>query len=530
MEMRNICRMALLGAGIILSLAGCQKGNTPGETTGKTVKFNATSGSIDTRAVFSGDGTGTATDDFGRKILSHERINWEKGDQVMIASDYATVYGGTNKYATYTVFNVTPSGDLSYATLEEKDTDELFFIEGQDSYKFWSVYPASAGFGRMLQEQHKVEYRISQRQAPFGAPVVSNHTIKGKDVTLTTLAPDLTREAVMLAAAENQTEQAKVELKYYPAFTAFEFTLNSRDVEQGIKQVVLTTAEGKALCGTVVASVEPEGRSTFSDIAYYPDGKLIYTFPENSLISPTKYLTFTVLALPEDVKGLTLEFTMNDGTVTRAKLQNKADHSPMEFAACKKHCLRGIAVPGGWKFLWLDINVMEWTEIETTQSNDHAVQATQFAVSGASNLRELKDAVNKVDANKDYRQCWGFAPGETVTVKYKIMMPDTGTWEVEKFGDTGDFTVTVTSSASEDAVTPTGNKYSGALVAGSTYITMTITSTATTMKTLYFKTTASDGTSNFSLDSETQLYDMRGYHYFIVNGDATTTFANLNIQ
>ena len=212
------------------------------------------------------------------------------------------------------------------------------------------------------------------------------------------------------------------------------------------------------------------------------------------------------------------------------KLQNKADHSPMEFAACKKHCLRGIAVPGGWKFLWLDINVMEWTEIETTQSNDHAVQATQFAVSGASNLRELKDAVNKVDANKDYRQCWGFAPGETVTVKYKIMMPDTGTWEVEKFGDTGDFTVTVTSSASEDAVTPTGNKYSGALVAGSTYITMTITSTATTMKTLYFKTTASDGTSNFSLDSETQLYDMRGYHYFIVNGDATTTFANLNIQ
>ena len=138
--MKSICRMILLSAGIVLSLAGCQKGNTPGEATGKSVKFSATSGSIDTRTVFTGDGaTSTSTDEFGRKILAHERINWVPGDQVMIASDYAAVPGTSTKYASYTVYQINEQGDKCYATLEEKDDNELFFDENQNSYKFWGV-------------------------------------------------------------------------------------------------------------------------------------------------------------------------------------------------------------------------------------------------------------------------------------------------------------------------------------------------------------------------------------------------------
>ena len=527
--MKSICRMILLSAGIVLSLAGCQKGNTPGEATGKAVKFSATSGSIDTRTVFTGDGaTSSSTDEFGRKILAHERINWVPGDdKVMIASDYAKVPGTSTRYATYTVFEIDEQGDKCYATLEEKDADELFFDEDQNSYKFWGVYPAGVAMGRMLQDDHQVEYKIGQNQATFGTPVTKNYTINDKAVTLTTLAPDMSKNAVQLAAAVNQTPE-KVELEFYPGFTAYEFTLNARDTEVSLQKVVLTTAEGKSLAGSVKATIQGGGNSTYSDFEYYADGKLIYTFPENTIISPTKYLTFTVIALPEKAEGLNLEFYMGDGTITKAKLKKKATGEPIEFDGCKKHCLRGIAVPGGWKFLTLDIHVMEWTEVPITESNENAVQATQFAVDGADNLRELKDVLGKADANKDYRQCWVFEPGETVTVEYKIMMPESGTWGIEKFGDVNDFTVNVTSSAG--AVSSEGNKYSGALATGSTYITMTITSSATALKKIYFKTTASDGTSNFSLDSETQLYDMRGYHYFIVNGDANTTFADLNIQ
>lgn len=533
--MKNICRMVLLAAGIVLSLAGCQKSNTPGELTGKAVKFNATTGSIMTRTSFTGDGTSTGTDDFGRKILSHERINWEIGDQIMIASDYATVLNSTTKYATYKVATMTENGDKSYATLYEKaGTEELFFNDEHAKYKFWGIYPASAGSGTSLVNA-QASYAIDASQAPVGTPKTTNHTINNKAVTLTTLAPDMTK-AVMLAAAEDQTSES-VELDFYPGFTAFEFTLNSRDAELVLTKMELTTAEGKSLAGNVAVNIKTAANSEYT-CTYPSDKKVTYTFPENTVIASTKYLTFTVYALPEDIEGLTLKFYMGNGTTTTATLKTKATTStpsgPITFAGGKKHCLRGIAIPGGWKFLTLDITVKEWIELEIEQSNGSGVQATQFAVDGADNLRELKDAVDKVDANKDYRQCWLFTKNtETgannpITVTYKIMMPTSGTWAIEKLGDTSDFTVSVTSSVG--TVTTEGNKYRGALAtSGSTYITITINSSATALKKLYFKTTVSNGTTNFSLDSETQLYDMRGYHYFIVNGTAATTFDDLNI-
>ena len=144
--------------------------------------------------------------------------------------------------------------------------------------------------------------------------------------------------------------------------------------------------------------------------------------------------------------------------------------------------------------------------------------------------------------DKNYRQCWVFKPTFTagegddvttettvVTVKYKIMMPTSGTWSIEKCGDTASFTVGVTSTSGE--VSLEDNTYSGDLTStGATYITITISSTEPNdVKTLYFKTYVSDGEYIYSLDSETQLYDMRGYHYFIVNGTAATTFDDLNI-
>lgn len=541
--MRHFISMILLSAGIVLSLAGCQKGTTPVEPTGKAVKFEATSGSIGTRTSFTGDGTETTattkTDDFGRKILTHERINWTVGDQVMIASDFATIPNTTTKFSTYTVESMTEDGEKSHATVAEEDNStELHFVDDQTSYKFWGIYPATAGTGTSLVNA-QAAYTVDASQAPSGAAVTTNHTVKGNAVTLTTLAPDMTK-AVMLAAAENQTV-SKVELEFYPGFTAFEFTLNSRDTEIGLTSMDLLTAEGKSLAGNVSVEIKTAGNSTYT-CTYPTDKKVTYTFPASTVISPTKYLTFTVFALPEDITGLTLVFHMADGTTTTAKLMNKATDtkpaSPITFAGCMKHCLKGIAVPGGWKFLWLDIDVMEWEEVSLVETNGNGVQATQFAVDGADNLRELKDdaipsttdedeAKEMKNANKDYRQCWVFAPNTTVTVTYKIMMPTSGTWGIEALGDTGSFSVDVTSSAG--TVTSDGDTFSGSLAPGATYITITITSTATTLKKLYFKTTASDGTSTFSLDSETQLYDMRGYHYFIVNGTADTTFSDLKL-
>ena len=537
-EMRNIFRI-LLSAGIVLSLAGCQKGTTPGQMNGKAVQFSAKSATFATRTSFSGEGTVTdatkKADEFGRNILKHERIDWVAGDKVLIASDNATLMNDRNThYATYTVANVEDKGDISEADLEEMaGPDELFFT-GADSYTFWGIYPASVGVGTDLL-QNKASFTINDAQEMATAtdePI--EVTVDEVTKKLTTLPSDMT-QAVMLALAENQTEKS-VEMEFYPAFTAFEFTLNSATSDIILKELIIKRAldsetKDRSLAGTVAATIKTNGGSTFVNTP--SDKALTITFPENTKITTTDYVTFTVFALPEDIEGLNLEFHLGaDGSeIQYANLKQTVNgvKKNINFEKCKKHCLRGIAVPGGWnfKYLTLDIDVLDWVDLESDISSGDGVQATQFNIKGADNLRELKDAAVDADsslsptqkeeakeANKAYRQWWVFPAGNTVTVTYKIMMPLVGTWKVEPCGDTGSFTVTSSTGAL------TGNLAGASATA--TYITLTITSNATDKKSLYLKTTVTSGGETYNLDSETQLYDMRGYHYFIVNGDVNT--------
>ena len=375
--MKSILKMTLLSAGIVLSLAACQKGTTPGQLNGKAVQFGAKSGSVDTRTAFSGDGTVTTAekkaDEFGRKILTRERIDWKVGDAILIASDKATVYGDPyTKFATYTVAKVTPNGDLSEAELDEKAGSEELFFNENETYAFWGVYPASAGIGTELVNS-KVNYSISDVQESTGA--LTPVTVDGK--TLTPLGSDMS-QAVMLAAAENQTQESVI-LDFYPGFTAFEFTLNSVGGDLVLKELVLTPAtEGKSLAGDVSASIKAGGNTTFENI--YPSTEkkaLTYKFPANTTISTTEYVTFTVFALPETIEGLILEFHMGDDGSIVQKAQLKKNGNRIDFAGCKKHSLRGIAVRGGWSFE-LDGQVLEWEYVEKTTDFGEQVQSSKF--------------------------------------------------------------------------------------------------------------------------------------------------------
>lgn len=542
--MRNISKMFLLGAGIILSLAGCQKGTTPSNLTGKAVRFSAAAGSINTRSAFSGEGTqdGTKADDFGRKILTYERIDWTIGDAVLIASDNATVYQDPEEkhYATYTIASVTANGTVSEAELDEKIGSEELFFTGADSYKFWGIYPAPADAttaGPALLED-KASFTINAAQTISASTADPIEVTKdGVTKKLTTLTSDMT-QAVMLAKAVNQTEE-KVEMEFYPAFTAFEFTLNSLTSDIILKELVLKNAAGNNIAGSVAATIVAGGQSTFVNTP--SDDALTITFPANTKITKTDYVTFTVFALPEDIEGLYLEFHLgeNGEEIQKANLKQKVKNDDgtettknITFGKCKKHNLRGIAVKGGWNFtyLTLDIQPLDWDPVESEISSGDGVQATQFNVIGASNLRELKDEAVDDDtsmtaeekeaakaANKAYRQYWVFPAGTEVTVTYKIMMPLEGTWAVELCGD----------DAASFTVSPTSGDLAGS-DASATYITLKINSNASGEKTLYLKTTVTtddgetDDGETYNLDSETQLYDMRGYHYFVVNGNVDT--------
>ena len=384
--MRHSISMVLLGAGIVLSLVGCQKAPS-GQLAGKSVRFTASSSSsrAETRAVFSGDGAqdGTNTDEFGRKILSWERIDWEPGDEVMIASDKAKVPVTGQTFATYTVANggVSTSSDKkrSLAKLDEKDgSDELFFTD-ETSYSFWGVYPAPTSGSDIVQGLAKFSFSGSQTYS--GTPQTKTGP---NNKTLTILPPDLS-DAVMLAKVDNATSE-NVQLDFYPAFTVFEFTLMAKDADIDLHSLVIGSS--KSLTGSVVASIiagEDElgrGNSTYIIQHSTLDKEITYTFPANTQITKTNYLSFTVLTLPEDIEGLTLAFHMgaNGNQVQKATL--KQNGNPITFAGCKKHCLRGIAVKGGWQFE-LEGNVLDWDYTVKTTDFSHQVQANPFSISNA---------------------------------------------------------------------------------------------------------------------------------------------------
>lgn len=78
--MKKTTSLFLLSAGILLSLAGCQKGTETNGNEGRAVRFGAVTGVPGTRTAYSG-----IVDEATKK----ERIDWVAGDKVMIASDKA---------------------------------------------------------------------------------------------------------------------------------------------------------------------------------------------------------------------------------------------------------------------------------------------------------------------------------------------------------------------------------------------------------------------------------------------------------
>ncbi len=485
--MRHSISMILLSAGVVLSLAGCQK-DPSNYLSGKAVRFSATSASAETRTAFSGDGTQKKnaqnedmTDEFGRKILTWERIDWEVGDEVMIASNNATVWESNQKYATYKVESVTANGQVSEARVEEKDSDQELFFNDAESYTFWGVYPASVGEGSTL-ATGKVNYSISN-------PVIDGTetiTKDGEDKTLTVLKPDMT-QAVMLAKKDNVTSEA-VDLEFNPAFTAFEFTLLAKeDVEIPLQKVVFTS--GSALTGKVSANLNT-GEYTFTQTA----NELTFTFPAGTVISKTKYVTFTFFALPQDIEGLSMEFYMGTDTAnpTHHKGTLKQGDDPITFDACKKHSLRGVAVKSGWEFSSITLNLQAIDWVPVTKDTDDYLQASQFEITGAATE----------DTNT--RQLWHVEDGNTFKISYKVFLPVGGTWSIVPAGDTGSFTITGATS--------------GTVVDGGTRVTLEITPNSGSFgKQLYFNTYVTADGVQYNLDSETQLYDMRGYHYFKVD-------------
>ena len=390
---KKTCKLFLLGGLSLLALAGCNKQGTD-FATGDTVSFNVKlyPSNVLTKTAYSGE---TVTVD-NKKV---ERIDWAAGDQFRLYAKNATQrYMLNQHYSDYEVLEWKDNGRYSEAstgtqiqpiTEYDKIKDSagknvqngLVWSADNQPDDFWAVYPIPTSTMTVTESSATVE----GLDIPKAQEVTINEDKSSKTVTV--LDPDLSKGGYMVAMKKNAAANTKFNLDLYPAFTALEFTLYSKyDLTLHVDAFKITSAATESvaatgLTGKFKAEVKEDGASVYtvnSDV----NNEISVDFTQAQAggieITKTKSMTFTVLALPQDLKNLTIDFTIREGESTvqthrRLKMTKKnADtgvYEPITFDACKKHRIYGLAMPSGELLLSYEVNPWDVASDITFESN-----------------------------------------------------------------------------------------------------------------------------------------------------------------
>ena len=524
--MRKTIGTTLLCAGVLLSLAGCQKGNEA-TTGGNAVQFGVASGAVATRTAYG--------DDVEEGGIKYQRIDWESSDRIFVWSNKAVVRAegdnSANHSATYGVSDFSQSGRKSNARLTDIDGKGLVYQDAVESgYKFWGMYPAgaldaAAKTALNATPTTPVAFVIPAEQTPAGSTATDGNTVQNPDMS----------KAVMFALSQEVAKDAMVNMLFYPAFTAYEFELKNGQETGNIdlKDITLSSTS-KVLAGNVVATLSTPDQPAVLALKTAGEGEEVaashsvkYTFNNGSnvAIAPGKSLRFTVFTTGvENVNDLTATFTYGSGIERTVSF--KKNGTPITFDACKKHRLLGIAMKEDWYFAELNLEGEPmWLDKTTAVENKNYPEATQFEVEGANNGRYYTNAtqtepVEGRNAKAD-RQKWLMKNEGTVIVRFKVMSPEGYNWLVVPEGDTDYYTVQT--PVTQDGETTLSDTLEGKIKDDGTttnvilYITPKNPGTAAHTLNLRTYAVSPDGSIKYSLDSETQLYEMRGYHYFLLN-------------
>ena len=490
----------LLLAGVLL-LAGCQK---EGRIGGKdAIRFSAES-NPGTKTVYAGEGAN------GR-----ERINWRENDEIRIFSDKSEHrYHEGQHWADYIITSVSNSGSVSKGKIDNVPGDGtgngLIWKEAGD-YKFFAIYPP--------QDQ---EYG---HKGKFVANIPNLQTI---DITTRAPFTPSMDYAVMTAATNITTsvdgEGPTINMEFEPAYTAFEFTFNS-DMPLEITRMVLvrlnsSTGEMYPLAGQYSIEYDED-----QNVSYNPTSAsnvIIVAFDEQKpKVTADDSFTFSAFTLPIDISNLEFSLTVKaddwDAAETRVLKLYYKNGEPVTFAGGLKHKISA-TIQGAHNFKSITLNgeAVDWTEETVTTNSNETPQSTQFAVTGAGikNVYEL----HKTEANKVYRQTWVLGEN-TANVSFKIFSPVGGEYKVKPYVKKADGTIVEGS----DGFTITGDLTGDIGIAGQEHVATKVKFTvavngAANGDQLFFMTMVKDTDDVlYNLDSETQLFDTRGYHYFMVN-------------
>ncbi len=504
MKMQKIMKSMVLLFGVLLVLQGCEKEGNFRSRSHSDVKFKAAAGYPSTRTEYSGS---TYTDGG----VTYERINWVDGTDIIRVygtnavrrTEYEAGAADANLYywANYKIKDTRADGRYSRAKLENIEENALMWM-GEAS-TFYAFYPASG-----VIHDDATGPNTHGSEGEFKCEILTEQAFSAKGNM---------NYAYMAAKAADVAAGSDVTLDFYPAFSAFEFSFSSAEGDLYLKSFTLQSAS-KPLSG--VYSVLPQGTSL--NYTHLDDGVRYVTVDlGNKLISPSSTVSFTVFTKPCTVNDLSIKMVMATSSasdapvITRTLALKKADNTPVEFIGGHKYKITGVKVQGEWTFKTITLNgeVLSWTSAEEIDHSDEIPQASQFIVTGdgVKNVYDLHTGHTDASAAKAYRQHWVLG-ANTATVTFDIFSPVGGTYEVVPQGATDKFTVTsVTGYPSGTIADPRVPGQSKTKVS----FTVKANANATADDLLWFRTyvTSSAGVQ-YSLDSETQLYDVRGYHYF----------------
>lgn len=425
----------LLGSLVLLS--GCNK-NEFGQA-GKLVRFGARSEGVSTRTEYGGkdnDASGI------------EPIWWKSGDKVRIVSDKAIVTNTTDQNYSDYQFADFVDGNKSRASVTNVGTNGLAWVDGVDTYTFYGVYPETGlnlgytegNLGSIMgtiptpQAVSAHEYTLADGSDP------ANFFYPVKEGKYTVYEPDMQYAFMTAKSAGVKSADKKVELTFYPAFTAFEFTFESADpaVDIDLTEFRMESAS-TALAGAFSGEA---GARSFEAL---PTAKKVLSLSnpfDLGTIKNGEPKSFTLFAMPQELTDISIYFADKDGETTRTRvleLKGK-DGNALKFAAGHKYRIHGLKLPGNQYQFFLTLNgiVQDWViaNAETIFSDQIQCSALTFNKSA----REMTDAYKNEHGGK--------------TNHYETAPIGDGRWQVRTLNNNGldgethsSFRVTFTPSA-----------------------------------------------------------------------------------
>lgn len=537
---------SLLG-GLIL-LAGCQEDGKLFDKSNGQFRFGVSSKVL----------TRTAYGDYNA-AGNHQDINWTTKDQIRIYSPTAARRVGVEKglaadqryyWADYKII-IPDASNKTKATLENLINDGnglgngLAWERGKESdeHKFYAVYPKPE-LDTEEEEGKGAKLDGCAGKLTMDIPEIQKYSEAGN-----------MEYAYMTAYAKGKGTASEINLDFYPAFTAFEIDLGTVDAESYVNTFKMEA--GTPIAGIYTATYDAEKADwiyTPSTVKGETSNIVSVAFPQGTTIAPAqtsgeetveaKRIRFTVFTIGTPVTNPKITFTgsiVATGTEINRSLVLKKAKEDLTFAGCHKHRINGLLLPGEEPSsisvtVEMDKTKMDWYDGKYSEmvSEDYP-QASQFTVTNAINKRDGgKDSDNTdvAGTNEDNdRQTWYFKKDKAINVDFNISAPVGGTWSVEIEGDAASFDVT----GSYERITNSGGTVTrqkvefaaGAIISGEvndghpTKISLHITpkaGAAASEDQINLRTyvTNKDDSVKYSLDSETQLYDLRGYHYFVI--------------